>query len=452
MAIIGQVYIDGSVAHDSDDMLAAFDENHNLMGVTHLKADATNVANDGLAYLTVYNTDYSQKLLYFEFFDASTGMIYQMNPNGLITFKNDTIHGSTTNPVTFMTNNGRVQAVPLKKGWNWISFNVAPSKSTVSKLLNNATKWEVGDGLEAVREDGSLSLLTYKATGNPIPPFYSWDCADSIINIDPCKMYRFNSNSNKIGYFAGFSIEDQVVVRNGWNRIGYMAKLNQPLGIALAEFTDKASVGDIIKSQSEFAVLSVDGSGNRMWKGTLSYMHVGEGYMIKHNANDEIRFSYPEYANVSRYSGSNAFSAPRFVNTSGTSMTVVAEAEGIQVEPGDRLCAYRGAEVCGIAEADEQGLFYLNVGDIPASAPSASENLNFVLERDDEIIAITTRHQLDYKVNAALGTPDEPTAISFLSADQMEADGWYTLSGIKLAERPRQQGIYIHNNKKEIIK
>ena len=458
MGIIGQVYINGSVAHDSEDMLAAFDKNHRLLGVTHLKADATSAANDGLAYLTVYNTDYSPKQLYFEFFDASTGMIHQMMPTGLITFKSDTIVGSTTQPVTFTANNGRVQAVPLRKGWNWVSFNVDPSETTVSKLLNNATKWEVGDGLEAVRENGSLSLLTYKATGDGLLPIYSWDCADSIISIDPCKMYRFYSNSNKLGYFAGFSVEDQIVVQKGWNRIGYVSKLNQPLGTALAEYTDKATVGDIIKSQSEFAILTEDGTGNRMWKGTLSYLHVGEGYMIKHNGDDEIRFSYPEYANVSRYGGTE-FAAPPFLNTSGTSMTVVAVAEGIEVEPGDRLWAYRGDEVCGIAEADEQGVFYLNMGDIPASVPASASSasasstergISFVVERDDEIIAITTQHQLDYKANAALGTPDEPTTISFLSADQLD-DGWYTLSGIRLHKRPSQPGIYIHNSKKEYI-
>ena len=48
--------------------------------------------------------------------------------------------------------------------------------------------------------------------------------------------------------------------------------------------------------------------------------------------------------------------------------------------------------------------------------------------------------------------PEAPTAISFISADSFDADGWYTLSGIKLAKKPRQQGIYIHNNQKVIIK
>lgn len=453
MSLIGQVSLRGNVEHDSEDMLAAFDENHRLMGVTHLKADPNNVANDGLAYLTVYNTDYSQKQLFFEFFDASTGNIHQMMPDGFIYFKNDTILGTTTKPVTFTANNGMVQAVPLKKGWNWVSFNVEPGKKAVSQLLNNATKWEVGDGLETVNEDGSLSLLTYKAMANPSDrntPIYSWDCADSIIDIDACKMYRFYSKSDKVSYFAGFTVIDPIVVKKGWNRIGFLSRLNQPLGTALAEYTDKASVGDIIKSQSEFAILTEDATGNRSWKGTLSYMHVGEGYMIKHNADDEVAFSYPQYVNVSRYSGRNAFSAPRFVNMSGTSMTVVAVAEGIEVEPGDRLYAYRGMELCGIAESDEQGLFYLNVGDIPSF--STSQSLDFVLERDDEIIAITTQRQLSYKVNATLGTPDEPTAINFLSADQMEADGYYTLSGIKLNKRPHQQGIYIHNSKKVIIK
>ena len=173
--------------------------------------------------------------------------------------------------------------------------------------------------------------------------------------------------------------------------------------------------------------------------------------MLKRNADSEVRFSYPHYNGGSRYN--MTASAPAFENVSGTSMTVVAIAEGVEVQPGDRLIAYRGAELCGIAEADEHSVFYLNVGagnDSEFQIPSSE--LTFTLERDEELIAATTRAQLSYKPNAALGTPAAPTAINFITTDSFDADGWYTLSGIKLAKKPRQQGVYIHNNQKVIIK
>jgi hypothetical protein len=115
MSIIGQVEVNGSIAHSSEDMLAAFDEDHRLMGVTHLSGEGNGLVNDGLAYLTIYNNDYTEKQLYFEFFDASTGIIHQMMPSVETKFKSDTVLGTTEEPVIFSHNNGVVQAVPLKE-------------------------------------------------------------------------------------------------------------------------------------------------------------------------------------------------------------------------------------------------------------------------------------------------------------------------------------------------
>ena len=451
MSLIGQVNIDGEIARDSEDMLAAFNEDHRLLGVAHLTSNNTGGTNDGLAYLNIYNSNYAATPLYFEFFDATTGMIHKvMSLSDILVFKNDTVIGTTTDPILFGNNNGVVQAIQLKKGWNWVSFNVEPEEATVKQLLNNATKWQVGDALEAERADGSFSLLSYKATPNPYDPntsIYSWDCADSIVSIDARKMYRLYSNDDKVGYIAGFSSYAPITVKKGWNRIGFISNLNLPLGTAIAEYTEQASAGDIIKSQSEFAVLTMDASGNKQWKGTLEYLRVGEGYMLKRNQDSDASFYYPYYFSGSRYGGGKAPRKPAYENVSGRSMTVVAVADGVEVQSGDRLTAYRGAEVCGIAEADEQGVFYLSIG-----ADGTNEALTFTIERDDEVLAVTTRSQIGYVSDAALGTPDEPTAISFLSTDQMYGDGWYSISGIKLNKRPTKHGIYIHNNEKIVIK
>ena len=451
MSIVGQVVINEEVRHDTEDMLAAFNANHRLLGVAHLESNPTGNANEGLAYLNIYNSDYNETALYFEFFDASTGVIYQLITNKEIMFKSDTIIGSTSEPVRFTANNSVVQAIQLKKGWNWVSFNVEPNKSTVKELLNNATKWQVGDVLEAERPNGTFSLLSYKASRNPYDPnsfIYSWDCADSVVTVNPCKMYRFYSEDNKVGYVAGSKSYDPITVHKGWNRIGYISSLNLPIGTALAEFADLGSEGDIIKSQNEFAVLTTDTYGNRSWRGTLQYLRVGEGYMLKHNTDNEVQFCYPIYLGASRYGGLGKNKAPRHVNTGSTSMTVIAVAEGIDIQPGDRLTAYRGAEVCGIAEADQQGLFFLSVGD----GDIAQKGLRFTVERDDELIASTDNSHLSYIPDAALGTLDEPTNINFVSIESFDGEGWYTLGGIKLNKRPVQHGVYIHNGKAVTIK
>lgn len=466
MSLIGQVNIDGEIARDSEDMLAVFNEDHRLLGVTHLTSSGTGSANDGLAYLNIYNSNYAATELYFEFFDATTGMIHMVMPlSDILVFKNDTVIGTTTDPILFGNNNGVVQAIHLKKGWNWVSFNVEPEEATVKHLLNNATKWQVGDALEAERTNGAFSLLSYKATRNPYDPntpIYSWDCADSIVTINPCKMYRFYSNNDKVGYIAGYTSFDPITVKKGWNRIGFISNLNLPLGTAMAEYTEQGSAGDIIKSQSEFAVLTVDASGNKQWKGTLEYMRVGEGYMLKRTQDSEVDFYYPYYFSGSRYGGGKAPRKSIYENTSGSSMTVVAIADGVEVQPGDRLTVYHGAEVCGIAEADEQGVFFLTIGANGTNGTyetygtnrtnESHGNLTFTIERDNQVLATTLHSPISYMTDAALGMPDEPTAIRFTSADSFDADGWYSISGIKLSKRPTKAGIYIHNNEKIIIK
>ena len=58
---------------------------------------------------------------------------------------------------------------------------------------------------------------------------------------------------------------------------------------------------------------------------------------------------------------------------------------------------------------------------------------------------------MTFKVNAVIGSPDEPTAINF---EQVEyEDGkWYTISGLQLQHKPTEKGVYIYNGKKVIIK
>ncbi len=163
---------------------------------------------------------------------------------------------------------------------------------------------------------GSFSLLTYKATRNPYDattPLYTWDCADTVISIRPNKMYRFYSTNDKIGYFKGYDDFSYIEVNKGWNRIGYVSKINLPLGTAMALYADMGQPGDVIKSQSQFAVLSEDAGGNRIWKGTLTFLRVGEGYMLKSGSDDTLTFTYPNYLTASRYSG-EPLNTPAHVN------------------------------------------------------------------------------------------------------------------------------------------
>ena len=161
MHAIVRVVVDGEVAHDSDDMLAVFGVNHELLGVTKMDVDNSNNANEALAFLTIYNRNDDNTPLHFEFWDASRGRIYVVEPQtSYISFKADDIIGSTTNPLILYNSSTEVQCLPLNEGWNWVSFYVQPKKSKLSDLLNASTLWQSGDALEIVNADGSTNLMT----------------------------------------------------------------------------------------------------------------------------------------------------------------------------------------------------------------------------------------------------------------------------------------------------
>ena len=129
-------------------------------------------------------------------------------------------------------------------------------------------------------------------------------------------------------------------------------------------------------------------------------------------------------------------------------MNIVAAVEGIETRPGDRLVVYSGAERIAEAIADDEQNYYLNIG----NDADRGETLSFAIERDGEAIAMTGS-RINFVANKVMGTPEQPTAISFTALARLPHDGqWYTLSGLQLPEQPTHRGLYIHNGKVKIMK
>ena len=457
MNIVARVKINGVVTNDPDDIIGVFGDNHETLGVAHLRVDNTANANEALAFITVYNHNSERRPLFFEYFDASTGRISVLEPDDYeqIVFVADTIMGTTTNPVIFSNNYKEVQTIRLNEGWNWVSFYVEQEKTTINSLLNRATAWEVDDAIEMMGSNGFYEI-SYKGipdSYNPTRINYLWDRGNDSIEVDATKMYRLHSHSEKQAYFSGSFCYKPIQVNPGWNRIAYTSRLNLPISTALSDYTVRASEGDIIKSQSEFAVLTEDVNGNKAWKGTLTHLTSGQGYMLKHLGSDTINFYYPLYTTGSRY-GNTSNRAPKFQNTTGYSMNIIARVSGVELEPGDCLLAYNGAELCGRTEMGADSLFFLSV------AESAGSRLTFAIERqqtgvdengeESELIAVSSQY-VNYTTNAVMGTTDKPTVISFAPVNRLADGQWYDLLGRKLSKRPQQAGVYIYNGKKTII-
>ena len=83
---------------------------------------------------------------------------------------------------------------------------------------------------------------------------------------------------------------------------------------------------------------------------------------------------------------------------------------------------------------------------------NCNQSLTFIVEHDGKVVATTNSH-INYEPNQLLGTPDQPTDISFVPLSDMPNDGkWYSISGIQLPRKPSASGLYIHNGQVITVK
>lgn len=451
MMMVARVKIDGVVANSSEDIVAVFDENQQVLGVSHIEVNNKANANEALAYLTIFgytNPDGSTPRLFFRFFDASSGKVYSVKPDKGVnySFEKDAIVGTDVSPVIMKNSYGDVQTIKLKKGWNWVTFYVIPNKeTTLGQYLNSMSNWEVGDMISAV-SGTTMQQFTCRADSNAVSGQH-WDDGDQVVIVNPAQMYNVYSMSDKTIYLEGEFARRYITVHKDWNRIGYISTINLPIAQALADYTEKAQVGDVVKSQDGFAIASQTSTG-LVWKGSLQYLEVGKGYMMKRLAADEVQFLYPLYYNDSRYSSNSETRAMTRAVGSATTMNIVAAVDGVEIEAGDKLVVFSEAERQAEAVADAEQNYYLNIG----SDNVGDGNLTFVIEREGETVAMTNS-RISYAPNKVLGTPEQPIVISFTAIDNIPNDGkWYTVGGILVGKKPTKSGVYIHDGKTVIIK
>ena len=236
-----------------------------------------------------------------------------------------------------------------------------------------------------------------------------------------------------------------MILKSGWNGIGYTPMLNLSVETALSDYYDNAEDGDVIKSHTEFAYFTKTGNTGR-WRGSLQYMKPGEGYMMLRKSASDAMFTYPYYEPSSTNLESATPSALRkAVAQAPNTMSVSAIVEGFETEAGDILVAYSNGEVAGEGMiSDDSEPAYLSI------AGDTQKPIWFAIERDGEIVA-STGEVMVFQTNAVIGSPDEPTAINFTQAEY-EDGKWYTLSGLLLQQKPTTKGVYIYNGKKVIVK
>lgn len=407
MSVFGKLYINKVYSSDDEDMLAAF-SGGKCVGVCNNRYYKQN--DMYYAMLTVYSNDVNGSDLEFRIWDASTGQTYIAQSEKPISFENNAVVGSPSQPVLFTAKDYRVQNITLNEGWTWISTNIASDKlSDLNKLLADG-KWTSDDQVKS--EQYGFASWT-KRNG--------W--VGQLTEIDNDQMYLVHSSKPQTLHISGPAVDPtshKLTIRGAkedgtprWNYISYLPSDNFTLKEALAGYDAKE--GDIVKSQTQMAMYS----GNLGWIGSLTYMENGKGYMLQRQSQDDAQLQYPSKTSVGRKAKAAMAAAKNADGTNAyfpysANMTAVVEVEGVELQQGDRLVSYVGGEPRGYAEGitlpDGRTIFMLAVG---GDKPEA---VDVTIERGGNIIA-KAPSVISYAANSNVGTINEPMHISFLGTE-----------------------------------
>ena len=290
MSLIGKVKIDNSFSTDPYDRLVAYRDGE-VRGVVGLTYDED--YDDYFALLTVYSNPEDESNVSFKIWDASAGRIKDATVNlaNTLPFVNNAVQGNFQTPLVFETNGAETQEITFNTGWTWVTFNVANSNFGDLNTLFESLELTTSDLIQSF---GPSRFDQYEVDPNDENNTGWFGTISSNNGIDYNKMYKVKLETGQKFLVSGGTIDLSqwtFSLQQNWNWLPYMVTRNVPVGEALANYNPQN--GDVIKSQTEFAIY--DGANG--WKGSMTYMYAGQGYMLK--ASSAQNFSYPSYLNLS---------------------------------------------------------------------------------------------------------------------------------------------------------
>ncbi|MDQ3017787.1 MAG: hypothetical protein M3R25_13835, partial [Bacteroidota bacterium] len=256
-----QFMISGSLSVDAEDQIGVF-----IAGQLRGTGKLTFVPayNYWVAFVTVYgNSTDAGKPLVYEIFDASACLHYPATLSGNITFTSNGVTGTAAAPGIVTTGSLLLREIPVKTGWNWISFNLGFPNPAINTVLGN---------INNPNNDLIKDQTKFSTNGNG-----TWSGALSTITNTTLYLYQAaQSNTIKITGNALTPAAVPIPVVAGWNWIGYIPNYKLTVNAALASIPKQA--GDIIKSQSSFAQYVNSTIG---WVGSLTHLKPLNGYMLR---------------------------------------------------------------------------------------------------------------------------------------------------------------------------
>ncbi|MFA4869916.1 MAG: gliding motility-associated C-terminal domain-containing protein [Pedobacter sp.] len=215
-----------------------------------------------VAHVTAYSNTQSGEQLTFRFWDTYPGIEYQSVER--LSFTSNASVASVASPLVLHPE-GVYQSIPLKEGWNWISFNVNTPDMSLKNALGSLNSTP-GDLIKTINNNNAFSQYA-KDMG--------W-----VGNLDSLKLpssyMLYVSKADTLRILGNFiDSHAKLKLNKGWNWIGYPMVENMELNNYLKNFNPVD--GMTIMSQTEFA--SYNPSTNS-WAGSLKYLRSGQGYKL----------------------------------------------------------------------------------------------------------------------------------------------------------------------------
>jgi hypothetical protein len=289
MNVVGKISVDNIFSEDTYDRIGAFVDGQ-VRGSANIIYEEN--FQDYFVFLTVYSNNVSGENIEFKIYDASEGDVLVANINGApgIGFNDNSIIGSLSNFTLFENTNIREQTISFNQGWTWISFNVEDQNFSDLDALTSGMTLQSNDRIKSIKP--TLQYI-YTASGNNSGwSGTSTDDSGNVVQnpvLSADYMYKVFLSQDQDLTIEGVPTDVQnwtFPIEAGWNHLPYILKENFTLNNALANYN--AQDGDVIKSQNLFAIYdNLNG-----WSGTLEYLQVGQGFMLKSASAQS--FQYPE--------------------------------------------------------------------------------------------------------------------------------------------------------------
>ncbi len=436
MNVIGQVMVQGVPMNDADDLVAAFigDE---CRGLAH---PVYSSRYDGY-YVTmnIYGNDGdNNQNVTFRAYDASTGTLYpEVLSSSEIKFDYQALVGTYANPQVLTATNKIEQSTDLNQGWNWVSFFVDTENSSAQSFLES-----IADDVEAIKSQTEWLMNENGTWGGNLPA------------LSNNQMYIIKMKSDRTLRLVGNAVDpsqNPIVVKHGWNWIGYYGRQVSSLADALS-WLDPRQSGDVLKGQDGVAYYD-----EYEWSGSLIMMEPGAGYMFKSEYNADRSNSTGSHAPMRSQSVNGAgkyytFNAVDYRNYSGNAMMTAKIVDRGAPVANVEIGVFADGECRAVAVTNENGIAYITIpGD-------DAVELTFKIAKGADITEL--KGTLSYETDAIFGSPLNPIVFSLDGTTGIKAidnargnDAVYDIQGRKISDDSNDvKGIRIINGQKELVR